>query len=73
MKTGGFLGEGIGKYVTEDENIYTLVDNKNIDFEVTELEKDRARIVLETIDINVQDDDLKAVEKVTVTLEKQPE
>lgn len=69
----GFLGEGTGKYVTEDENIYTLVGNKNIDFEVTALEENRARIVLETIDINVQDDDLKAVEKVTVILEKQSE
>ncbi len=67
----GFLGEGLGKYVTEENNIYTLVGNKNIEFKVTALEKNKARIELKTIDIDIQDEDLKAKEKVILVLEKE--
>ena len=66
----GFLGEGNGRYVTEGTTIYTLIGEKELEFEMTELEKGSARVKLKTKDVNVNDDDLKAVEEVTVVLTK---
>lgn len=68
----GFLGEGSGRYVTEEKFIYTLVGDKNIILEMTALEKGIAGVELRTIDINIDDSDLKKVELVTVVLTKEP-
>lgn len=67
----GYMGNGKGRYATEDETIFTLIEKENLDFEMTSLTATTAKIELNPHDVEFGIDIPKDVEVVTVVLTKQ--
>ena len=67
----GYLGQGKGRYATEDETIFTLIEKKNLEFEVKTLTATSARIELNPNDVEFGLNIPKEVESVTIVLTKQ--
>lgn len=67
----GYLAEGRGRYSTEDKTIYTLVNEKRLDFEVTELEGATARITFDPTGIDFGIPISTNIKTVTLELKKQ--
>lgn len=67
----GYLAKGTGRYSTEDKTIYTLVNEKRLDFEVIELEDATARITFDPTDIDFGIPIPTSIKTVTLELKKQ--
>lgn len=67
----GYLGEGIGRYTLDKKTMHTLIDKKRLDFEVTALTAETARIKFNPSDIDFGIEIPPNVETVTVVLKKQ--
>ena len=73
--TEGFLGKGRGRYSTKEKTIYTLIKDKklerNIKLQVSSLNKETARVIIDLDELDLDLDDLENIDKVTVVLTKQ--
>lgn len=69
----GYLGEGKGRYATEDKTIFTLIEKESLQFEVETLTTTSARIQLNPDEVEFGLDIPKEVESVTLVLTKQAE
>ena len=71
LVTEGYLGQGPGRYSTEDKTIHTLIDKKRIDFEVTALTAETAQIKFNPSGLDFGGLVPVNIESVTITLKKQ--
>lgn len=67
----GYLGNETGRYTTEDKTIYTLIDKKRLDLEVTALTTTTARVKFNPAGIDFGKTIPGNIETVTLVLNKQ--
>lgn len=67
----GIMGEGTGRYATEDKTIYTLISKDNVEFEMTALDATTARIVVNPLDVDLGLPLPQEITEVTIIFKKQ--
>ena len=67
----GLLGNGTGRYITENKTILTLLNEKSYDFEMTKLDDTTAEIEVNAKEVDLGMPVADNVKMVTVTLKKQ--
>ena len=71
LEAEGYLGKGTGRYTTEKKNIYTLIDKRRLDFDVTAMAGGNARIKMSPMGLDFGIKIPSNVETVTIVLKKQ--
>lgn len=67
----GIMGDGTGRYATEDKTIYTLVGKDNVEFEMTALDASTARIEVNPLDVDLGIPLPIEITEVTIVFKKQ--